>query len=157
MKKIFFLFAISFLLSSFQKSYAHCEIPCGIYDDQLRIELIKEHITTIEKSMNQIMELSKDPDANFNQLIRWVTNKEEHANKIQNIVSQYFLTQRIKPVDKSDQEKYDVYIKQLTLLHEIIIYSMKAKQTLDIQHITKMRELVEDFEAVYFGPHDHHH
>jgi len=27
--------------------YAHCEIPCGIYDDSLRIELIKEHIGTI--------------------------------------------------------------------------------------------------------------
>jgi len=22
--------------------YAHCEIPCGIYNDQLRIDLVKE-------------------------------------------------------------------------------------------------------------------
>jgi nickel superoxide dismutase len=26
---------------------AHCEIPCGIYDDQLRADLIEEHSTTI--------------------------------------------------------------------------------------------------------------
>ena len=38
---------------------AHCEIPCGIYDDQLRADLIAEHATTIEKSMKKIVELSK--------------------------------------------------------------------------------------------------
>ena len=81
---------------------AHCEIPCGIYDDQLRAKLIAEHATTIEKSMKQIIELSKAKPLNYNQLIRWVSNKEAHATKIQNIISQYFLTQRIKP----DQKKY---------------------------------------------------
>ena len=25
---------------------AHCQIPCGIYDDELRVQLIEEHITT---------------------------------------------------------------------------------------------------------------
>ena len=27
---------------------AHCQIPCGIYDDQLRIELMEEHAGTIK-------------------------------------------------------------------------------------------------------------
>ncbi|MCK5701941.1 MAG: hypothetical protein KAI29_12345 [Cyclobacteriaceae bacterium] len=30
-----------------QKTYAHCEIPCGIYNDELRITLLYEHFTTI--------------------------------------------------------------------------------------------------------------
>ena len=38
---------------------AHCEIPCGIYGDKMRIHMLKEHITTIEKSMKQIAELQK--------------------------------------------------------------------------------------------------
>ncbi|MDY6953871.1 MAG: superoxide dismutase [Ni], partial [Thermodesulfobacteriota bacterium] len=43
-------------MALFVVSYAsaHCEIPCGIYDDQMRIDMIAEHITTIEKSMKQI-------------------------------------------------------------------------------------------------------
>ena len=32
-------------------AFSHCEIPCGIYDDAMRITMIQEHITTIEKSM----------------------------------------------------------------------------------------------------------
>jgi nickel superoxide dismutase len=34
---------------------AHCEIPCGIYDDEARIGMLLEHVATIEKSMNQIL------------------------------------------------------------------------------------------------------
>jgi len=45
----------------------------------MRITMISEHITTIEKSMNQIMEIQKEKDHNSNQLIRWVMNKENHA------------------------------------------------------------------------------
>ena len=88
---------------NYQKSFAHCEIPCGIYADSVRITLIKEHITTIEKSMNQIEEISQSSKPNYNQLVRWVNNKEEHAMKIQEIVSQYFLHQRIKIVDETQK------------------------------------------------------
>ena len=42
------------------KTFSHCEIPCGIYDDKTRLTLINEHITTIEKSIKQIIELQKD-------------------------------------------------------------------------------------------------
>ena len=74
---------------------AHCEIPCGIYDDAARFTEMREHVATIEKSMNQISELEKG--GNANQLVRWVSNKEHHANEVQHIVSQYFMTQRVKP------------------------------------------------------------
>ena len=29
--------------------YSHCQVPCGIYDDALRIHQIQEHIETITK------------------------------------------------------------------------------------------------------------
>ena len=86
---------------------AHCEVPCGIYNDELRIELIKEHIQTIEKAMNQITEIQSSEVINYNQLVRWINTKEEHANQIQEIAEQYFLTQRVKfaePEDVSEKE-----------------------------------------------------
>ena len=73
------LFVVLFVLLNTYESRAHCEIPCGIYADSIRISLIEEHITTIEKSMNQINEISASSSPNYNQLVRWVTNKEEHA------------------------------------------------------------------------------
>ena len=146
---------IFFLTGNANTTYAHCEIPCGIYEDTLRIELIKEHITTIEKSMNKIVELSKEGTPNYNQIVRWVNNKEDHAIKLQQIVSQYFLHQRIKPVDPNKKDLYEKYIDHLTLLHELLVYSMKAKQTLDLSYIEKLRESVHVFEDTYFHTHKH--
>ena len=136
-------------------SSAHCEIPCGIYADSIRIVLIEEHITTIEKSMMMIKKLEAAETIDYNQLVRWVVNKEEHAKKIQDIVAQYFMHQRIKPVDETDKEHYEKYIEQLTSLHQISIYAMKAKQSTDEVYIKKLSETVHRFEHAYFEGHKH--
>jgi nickel superoxide dismutase len=145
----------SFIWVSFL--FGHCEIPCGIYDDKMRIDMIKEHITTIEKSMNEINTLSKQGEKNYNQLVRWIGNKEEHANQLQHIVTQYFMTQRLKPVDHNDQSAMKEYHAKLTLLHHMLVYSMKAKQTTDQQNIDKLRELVGQFYEAYFGEKEKEH
>ena len=126
---------------------AHCQIPCGIYDDQLRVNLIAEHATTIEKSMKQIIELGKADPVNYNQLVRWVSNKESHATQIQDIVSEYFMAQRLKP----DQKKYTA---KLTILHKMLLAAMKCKQTTDVSHVNDLRALLKDFEVLYFGHSD---
>ena len=48
-----------FILILSVQAFAHCEIPCVIYDDEMRIRIINEHIVTVEKSMKQIIELEK--------------------------------------------------------------------------------------------------
>ena len=159
MKRITKLFAsaviISVLSFSALQSQAHCEIPCGIYGDSIRISLLYEHIETIEKSMNQINELSEQSNPDYNQLVRWVVNKEEHAKEIQDIVSQYFLHQRIKPTSVEDEEAYKKYQKQLEVLHHILVFAMKAKQTTNLGIIETLREKVHDFEHLYFHTHEH--
>ena len=133
-------------MATFMASYAsaHCEIPCGIYDDQMRIDMIAEHITTIEKSMKQIVELGNKKPIDYNQLTRWVTNKEHHANELQHIVTQYFMTQRIK----LDADKY---CEKLTCLHKLLVYAMKCKQTTDLSHIDTLRSVLQEFQGLYFG------
>jgi len=121
---------------------AHCEIPCGIYDDSARMKMIFEHATTIEKSMQKISELEKTNEAN--QLVRWVTNKEKHAELLQEIVTQYFMTQRIK----LDAKDYD---KKITALHKMLIFSMKCKQTIDLANVEKLRTAAQEFEKLYFN------
>lgn len=148
--KIFAAFAIGLLILIPSLLRAHCEIPCGIYDDQMRYDILKEHITTIEKSMTQIVELSKEGDKNYNQLVRWVVNKEDHATMFMDVVTQYFLTQRIKPVSADAGDKYTDYVTHLSLFHEMLHYAMKAKQTIDQAHVVKLMELVEKSEKLYF-------
>ena len=127
---------------------AHCEIPCGIYDDELRTNLIYEHTVTIEKSIKKIAELNKQNPVNYNQLIRWVSNKEEHATNIQHLISQYFMTQRIRP----DTEKY---IEKLSVLHKMLQAAMKCKQSTDLGNIQTLRALLKEFEILYFGQSHH--
>jgi nickel superoxide dismutase len=118
---------------------AHCQIPCGIYNDEARFVLLKEHVATIEKSMTQI-----ETAANQNQTVRWVMNKEKHADELTKIVTYYFMAQRIKP----GCENYAIKIAQL---HEMVVYSMKAKQTTDKANVEKLKTLIHDFEHSYMG------
>ncbi len=148
------LFISVLSLSAFQ-SKAHCEIPCGIYGDSVRITLIYEHIETVEKSMNMINELSEQANPDYNQLVRWVVNKEEHAQKIQDIVSQYFLHQRIGLVEPDNKDAYAKYQKQLEALHHILVFAMKSKQSTDIEITDSLREKVGNFENLYFHSHSH--
>lgn len=151
-KNLFLTTITVFVFSiSTQKVSAHCEIPCGIYGDSVRIALLYEHIKTIEKSMQQINELSEQEDVNYNQLVRWVMNKEEHAVEMQEIISQYFMHQRIKVKDPSQTSEYAIYIKQLTLMHQLLVHAMKAKQGTDLQYISLMQNVLHEFEHVYFG------
>ncbi len=141
---------ISFTLAA--PAFSHCEIPCGIYDDKMRFDMMEEHITTIEKSMKQIVELSAAGEKNYNQIVRWVSNKDEHADALQTIVHQYFLTQRIKPVEHSGGDAYAKYQKHIELLHKMLVHAMKSKQTTDSAHIAALRDLVGEFRASYLGP-----
>jgi len=129
--------------------FSHCEIPCGIYNDEMRFTIIEEHITTIEKAMKEIEHLSGHQPLNFNQIVRWVTNKEKHAEEIQHIISQYFLTQRVKPVEKKDDKAHKIYLEHLSLCHEILVYAMKTKQTSDLSNVVKLKSAVKVFKKSY--------
>lgn len=142
MKKAITLTLLTTMLAL--QSLAHCQIPCGIYDDAARFTSMREHVKTIEKSMKEITKLSIAEDGNGNQLVRWVNNKEEHAEKLAEIMTYYFLAQRIKPT-----EPIEKYQTELKLIHGIILSTMKAKQTVDLQHVETLRKLIDELERVY--------
>ena len=130
---------------------SHCEIPCGIYGDETRFTMMREDIATIEKSMKQIVELSKQAGPNQNQIVRWVQNKEYHADKIRDVATQYFMAQRVKPALSKGSAEQDAYVHKLKLLHLMVVYSMKCKQTTDLAHVEKLKQLVDRFEKAYLG------
>jgi nickel superoxide dismutase len=61
--------------------FAHCQVPCGIFTDQLRFEQLLEDEQTIAKA--------------------------EHAAKVQETIATYFLAQRIK----ADSPRYMEQLK----------------------------------------------
>ena len=132
-------------------AYSHCQIPCGIYDDEARFNTMAEHIKTIEKSMKLIESLSAQEKPNMNQIVRWVNNKEVHADEMSNIITYYFMAQRIKIPPEGDTKAHSAYVKNLTLLHEMLVYTMKAKQTTDLKNVEKLKSLLNQFHKSYYG------
>lgn len=128
---------------------AHCEIPCGIYGDEGRFAALLEDVDTIEKSMNEIDKLSKESKRNDNQIVRWVINKEHHADRIRDVVAQYFLAQRITAPATDDAAAMKAYTDKLVALHKIIRTAMKCKQTTDPANAQTLRDLVLTFQELY--------
>ena len=109
------LFATALLAAVLVPSLAsaHCQVPCGIYDDAARITLLFEDTTTIGKAVIEIKKLGAAHDADGqNQLTRWIVNKEKHASNVITVMAEYFLAQRVKPV-ADGAEGYEDYVKKL--------------------------------------------
>ena len=127
--------------------FAHCQIPCGIYSDAMQIIQIQEDLSTIEKAMEMINSLSEKSDPqSLNQIGRWITAKEQHAQNIQNLTSEYFLTQRIKT-------NTDNYTEKVILLHKLLVSVMKCKQTTDKTNVSNSNSILSSFIKLYFDKH----
>ena len=127
---------------------AHCQIPCGIYDDSARVASMMEDAATIAKAVRLINELSTaDDPQSSNQIVRWVINKEQHAQNIIDTISDYFLTQRIKSSQKD-------YVIRLIKHHGVIVAAMKAKQNAEEEYVTALQDRIKAL-AHYYPKHEH--
>ncbi len=149
------LLSVAILLVSVTAVMAHCQVPCGIYGDQLRFEQMLEDEHTISKAQLQAAELLQDEVSpqSVNQLARWVMTKEEHATKIQQTIAAYFMAQRIKPGSEG-------YTKKLTAAHTVMVAAMKCKQSADPETAKALEKAIFDFYRAYEGKEpafDHQH
>jgi nickel superoxide dismutase len=139
---------MGFFLVSPSTLNAHCQVPCGIYNDNARLQSMLEDAATIEKAARLINELAGKQDAQSqNQLVRWVNTKEIHAQNIIETISNYYLTQRVKPSQND-------YTERLEKHHAVIVTAMKAKQNVDAK---TGASLVKNIKALsgYYPEHKH--
>ena len=128
----------------------HCEVPCGIYADQMRFEQMLEDTKTIAKAITNINEFAKAAGGgdltgkSVNQFSRWVATKESHATNTQHIVAQYFLTQRIKSDHKD-------YTGQLATAHRVLVAAMKCKQDSNPETAVALEKAIHDLYRAYEG------
>ena len=146
--RLCFFLVTSTAIFTHQSASAHCQIPCGIYNDHLRVQMMLEDAATISKSVHLISELAEKNDAQSqNQLIRWVSNKEKHAQNIIETISNYFLTQRVKSNQKD-------YTDRLVKHHSVIVAAMKVKQNADNKFSLELKKNIEALAPYY--PEDKH-
>ncbi len=128
---------------------AHCQVPCGIYDDAARIKRLHEDATTIGKAMAEMAELAGGHDAQaLNQGARWVATKEAHASQVIQVVSEYFLTQKVKPIAPG-ADGYDAYLSKLADHHAVMVAAMKTKQNAAASYAAKLHDAIEAMAKHY--------
>ena len=131
------------ILALAPQARAHCQVPCGIYDDAARVHSMLEDAATVEKAAAKMAELAEKTDAqSANQMTRWVMNKEKHAQNVISTIADYFLTQRVKP----DQEDY---VERLKKHHAVILAAMKAKQSADPKIAGELTAAVKALSPYY--------
>lgn len=158
MRLLLSFLAIIMIFGHINAVQAHCQIPCGIYGDERIFDELDEHVTTIEKSIEEIKKLQSETPQDIHMISRWTTNKEKHAQDLQYIIGDYFLAQRVKaPPDDAEDRLKELYDNHLRHLHKIIVLAMKTKQTLDKAHVQDLKETLKSYENLYFMPAEHQH
>lgn len=140
---VFIGLALIFFHSS---AWSHCQVPCGIYDDAARVAQMLEDSDTVIKAVRSLDQLQGKTDVQSqNQRVRWIMNKEKHAQNIIETISNYFLTQRVKP----EQSDYESRLKKH---HAVILAAMKAKQSASETAAAALKEAVGVLRG-YYPPH----
>eukprot|EP00931_Biecheleriopsis_adriatica_P063349 TRINITY_DN3833_c0_g1_i1.p1 TRINITY_DN3833_c0_g1~~TRINITY_DN3833_c0_g1_i1.p1 ORF type:complete len:151 (+),score=55.41 TRINITY_DN3833_c0_g1_i1:78-530(+) len=124
----------------------HCQVPCGIFTDDLRVKGMMEDASTIRKAVVQAAELHKAGSLqDVHQMVRWIATKEEHAQKIMTTTADYFLAQKVKKADLSEEE----YLKRLALHHDVMVAAMKAKQSSEVGPVDTLDKALQALEPIY--------
>ena len=139
---------LSAILAYAPISHSHCQVPCGIFDDRAEVEAMLLDVVTARKSVKEIIALSGKTDPqSLNQLVRWINNKDDHADKIISTISEYFLAQRVK----TSQEDYTERLKKH---HAVMVAAMKVKQNTDSKHLDILEDSVRAL-LPYYAEHSH--
>ncbi|MCH9634586.1 MAG: hypothetical protein S4CHLAM7_13390 [Chlamydiae bacterium] len=122
--------------------HAHCQLPCGIYHDDLEFQQLEECIQTLHRANKGILINDLTTPLGDNQMVRCVNLKDQYADKVSHIFSFYFLQQRI-------QQNQPNTIKLLTLSHQILQTAMKVKQTVDQSVVSDLQSQILKFKEIY--------
>lgn len=130
------------MLSKFIKPvYAHCDVPCGIYET----DSMTHSAETCRRMVQKYQEIGEVDDENpesMNTAIRCVMNKEKHAQKCKDelylLWSDYF-----KPG----------HLEKFPKLHDIFWQAVKqcskVKQTLSLEECDKLVSMVHDISHMF--------
>ena len=120
------------------KVHAHCDVPCGIYDPSGAVVAAK----TVARMVELIGQIEVTDSASRNKLVRCITTKEEHAEKVKHEVqviwSDYFKPEHLAKFP----DLHDKVWKLLKL-------ASKNKQNVDAAAAAELVAATEAFAATF--------
>lgn len=136
--KLFNLFLDKLLFE--QKAFAHCDIPCGIYDPHNA--QMAAH--TVLRMTNMLMDLKREDETKTEHDIARLTHvKEEHGHLVEDelgtLENDYF-----KP------EHFEVNPNLKELLEKAVKLSIKVRQSIDIDLAVELLETVLQISEIFY-------
>lgn len=121
---------------------AHCQMPCGIYHDDMVYDLIDQYVETMIKGITVMNQSKFDTVRERNEFVRWVMEKDKESNEAANLITTFFLQQKIKPGEADTAKRIERAQKLLALLVSI-------KQNTDVKIVESFGEEWEKFKLMF--------
>ncbi|MFZ6026139.1 MAG: superoxide dismutase, Ni [Chloroflexota bacterium] len=128
---------------NFERAKAHCDIPCGIYDPMIAQIAALTVVRMIDLAVELDGKASSKDLAYQNTMARYITTKEEHAEKVKHEV-------RVIWGDYIKPQHIEKYPQLHALAHEIMALGSKARQTVDRGDAVKLVEKVNEFAQIFW-------
>lgn len=119
--------------------YAHCDIPCGVYET----ETMRNAAYTCKVMVQKIQELGDMADANHhNNAVRMIMVKEKHAETVKHEA-------RILWGDYFKPEHLEAYPDLHDTVWQIMKQASSVKHTVDLNEAEKLIELVAKLADIF--------
>jgi len=142
MLKRLFITAAAVLAAYAGSLDAHCQMPCGIYHDDMVYDQVDQYVETMYKGISILKENKRDTDKDRNEFIRWVILKEKASDDAALLLTTYFLQQKIKP-GESDTAK------RLATAHKLLFDLVQIKQNADLKFVETFANDWNEFKLMF--------
>jgi nickel superoxide dismutase len=127
-----------------EQAKAHCDIPCGIYDP-ITAQIAALTVVRMIDLMNELGSKHSQQDLAYqNSISRYVTIKEEHAEKVKHEV-------RIIWGDYIKPDHLGKYPELHGLVHKIMQLGSKSRQTADREAAVQLIDTLNEFAEIFWA------
>lgn len=137
----FFILSSIFLMRTFSLD-AHCQMPCGIYHDDMIYDQIDQYVETMFKAIHELEENKFATPSERSQFVRWVMVKEKESDETARLLTTYFLQQKVKPDEPETA-------KRLAIIQKLLFLTVQIKQHIDIRCVKNFQENWIDLKLMY--------
>lgn len=142
MKKTIFILSMIGVLYGQGMLNAHCQMPCGIYHDEMVYGQIDQYVETMFKGITMLNSNKFDNAWDRNEFVRWVIQKEKASDDVAELFTKYFLQQKIKPGE-------DDTVKRISSVHHMLFLLVQIKQNVDRKLIDEFADEWEKFKLMF--------
>ena len=127
----------------FERAKAHCDVPCGIYDP-ITAQIAALTVVRMMDLMENLAKNADDKGVEFqNSMSRYVTVKEEHAEKAKHEV-------RVIWGDYIKEQHLSEFPELNQLVHKIMQLGSKCRQTANRDNGLQFVDAINQFAEIFW-------